>query len=379
VAYLHRDHLGSTTTVTNEAGAVVESLAYEPFGKRRVPDGQDDPANSIVTLTTERGFTNHEHLDELGLIHMNGRIYDPLLGRFTSADPTTPNPLDLQSYNRYSYTRNNPLRMLDPSGFTDGEATLAAGSLASMVERAVAAAKTTLSNWTNAALDATRGGEKAVQPESQANSLASGAREFVSGTKGEYRSVMEPASTAYDVGSGLRTAGEVALSFFPPSALPDIGAALGQREYGMAALLVGSMATGPAGRGVRAEAALERAAAKLEVNAAQGEKTFQTYAKSNATTGEVYCGRTSGCGTPLENLANRDASHHMNDKGFGPAVLDKSSSNAAAIRGREQQLIDTNGGARSSGGTSGNAINGISPSNPNRGRYIGEARREFGQ
>jgi hypothetical protein len=69
----------------------------------------------------------------------------------------------------------------------------------------------------------------------------------------------------------------------------------------------------------------------------------------------------------------------MNDKGFGPAVLDKSSSNAAAIRGREQQLIDTNGGARSSGGTSGNAINGISPSNPNRGRYIGEARREFGQ
>jgi RHS repeat-associated protein len=171
VAYLHRDHLGSTTTVTNEAGAVVESLAYEPFGKRRVPDGHDDPAglgdpvNNIAATTTERGFTNHEHLDELGLIHMNGRIYDPLLGRFTSADPTTPNPLDLQSYNRYSYTRNNPLRMLDPSGFTD-EGGSWFGSVASMVERAAANVTTTLTNWKTAALDSRN--PTATQPESQA-------------------------------------------------------------------------------------------------------------------------------------------------------------------------------------------------------------------
>ena len=106
---------------------------------------------------------------------------------------------------------------------------------------------------------------------------------------------------------------------------------------------------------------------------------MSVYTKTNAKTGEVYCGRTSGCGTALENVANRDASHHMNDKGFGPAVLDKSSSNAAAVRGREQQLIDASGGARSSGGTSGNAINGISPNNPNRGRYVDAARKEFGQ
>jgi RHS repeat-associated protein len=113
--------------------------------------------------------------------------------------------------------------------------------------------------------------------------------------------------------------------------------------------------------------------------AAKGEKTFQTYTKTNAKTGEVYCGRTSGCGTALENVANRDAVHHMNDKGFGPAVLDKSSGSAAAIRGREQQMIDANGGARSSGGTSGNAINGISPNNRNRGNYLDAARKEFGQ
>lgn len=174
VSYLHRDHLGSTTAVTNEAGTVVESLAYEPFGKRRVPDGRDDPAglgdpaSNLVALTTERGFTNHEHLDKLGLIHMNGRIYDPLLGRFVSADPTTPNPLDLQSYNRYSYTRNNPLRMLDPSGFADGDPSWFE-SVASKVQHAVAGVKTTFGNIVSRAVDVTRGGEQAVQPEGKAN------------------------------------------------------------------------------------------------------------------------------------------------------------------------------------------------------------------
>lgn len=118
VSYLHRDNLGSTTTVTDTLGNAVERLAYEPFGKRRFPDGVDDTGNTIDAQTTDRGFTNHEHMDELGLIHMNGRIYDPLLMRFTTADPTMPNALDMQNYNRYAYVRNNPLRLLDPSGFT---------------------------------------------------------------------------------------------------------------------------------------------------------------------------------------------------------------------------------------------------------------------
>lgn len=119
VSYLHRDNLGSTTTVTDTLGNSVERLAYEPFGKRRFPSGVDDSGNTIDAQTTDRGFTNHEHLDELGLIHMNGRIYDPLLMRFTTADPTMPDALDMQNYNRYAYVRNNPLRLLDPSGFAD--------------------------------------------------------------------------------------------------------------------------------------------------------------------------------------------------------------------------------------------------------------------
>ena len=107
------------------------------------------------------------------------------------------------------------------------------------------------------------------------------------------------------------------------------------------------------------------------------KKTYQTYTKTNPTTGEIYSGRTSGMGTPAENLRIRDAHHHMNEKGFGPAVLDESSSNYAAIRGREQMLIDANGGAKSIGGTSGNAINGISPNNPKIMYYLEEAYKEF--
>ncbi|MRR51414.1 MAG: type IV secretion protein Rhs [Rhodocyclaceae bacterium] len=117
VRYLHRDNLSSTTTVTDEAGAVIERLAYEPFGKRRFPQGPTDPNNTLVPLNTERGFTNHEHVDELGLIHMNGRVYDPLIGRFVSPDPFIQDPYNLQAYNRYAYVWNNPLNSTDPSGY----------------------------------------------------------------------------------------------------------------------------------------------------------------------------------------------------------------------------------------------------------------------
>jgi len=107
-------------------------------------------------------------------------------------------------------------------------------------------------------------------------------------------------------------------------------------------------------------------------------KTYQTYTKTNSKTGEVYTGRTSGTKTPRENVANRDKSHHMKNEGFGRAKLDKSSTNKSAIRGREQQLIEKNGGAKSQGGTSGNKINGISPKNSKGKQYREAAKDEFG-
>ena len=116
--YLHADHLGSITVVTNETGSVVERLSYDPFGKRRNVNGSD--ATTALTSTQSRhGYTEHEHLDEVGLIHMNGRVYDPTLGRFASADPFVSRPANTQSFNRYSYVHNNPLKYIDPSGYMD--------------------------------------------------------------------------------------------------------------------------------------------------------------------------------------------------------------------------------------------------------------------
>jgi hypothetical protein len=71
----------------------------------------------------------------------------------------------------------------------------------------------------------------------------------------------------------------------------------------------------------------------LDTGNAAGEKLYVTYTKTNPITGEVYSGRTSGYGTPQEIVAKRDRNHHMNEKGFDKAVVDKSSTNSDAIRG----------------------------------------------
>lgn len=115
--YFHHDQLGSLAVITDETGAVTERLAYDPWGKRRNLNGVTDVLDSIVGVNTDRGYTMHEHLDEIGIIHMNGRIYDPLIGRFMSADLFVQSMDNLQSYNRYAYVLNNPLGKTDPSGY----------------------------------------------------------------------------------------------------------------------------------------------------------------------------------------------------------------------------------------------------------------------
>jgi RHS repeat-associated protein len=118
IRYFHTDHIGSVSVITDETGAVVERMAYDPWGKRRFTNGTADTNDTIVGLTTDRGYTEHEELDELGIIHMNGRIYDPTIGRFMSADPFIQAPYELQSHNRYAYVFNNPLLFTDPSGYS---------------------------------------------------------------------------------------------------------------------------------------------------------------------------------------------------------------------------------------------------------------------
>jgi len=114
--YAHVDHLGSTDVLSNEVGTAVQQRSYGAFGARRNPKwGQPTPP--AFSSETTRGFTSHEADEELGLVNMKGRIYDPQLGRFLTPDPIVAQPLSTQGWNPYSYTYNNPLAYIDPSGF----------------------------------------------------------------------------------------------------------------------------------------------------------------------------------------------------------------------------------------------------------------------
>ena len=116
--YLHYDSLNSVDTITNNIGVVEQRMAYKPFGEKINVDNYGKSTSKKSSITN-RGYTGHEHIQETDLIHMNGRVYDPTIGRFLSADPHIPYPLMTQSFNRYSYARNNPLKYIDPSGFVD--------------------------------------------------------------------------------------------------------------------------------------------------------------------------------------------------------------------------------------------------------------------
>lgn len=123
VKWLHGDRLGSIETVTDATGQVVESHGFGPFGTPR-GDNWEDSSGKLGSKVTTRGFTTHEHLDQHRLIHMNGRAYDPRLGRFLSVDPFIQDIANGQNLNPYSYILNNPLSGVDPSGYAAGDETV---------------------------------------------------------------------------------------------------------------------------------------------------------------------------------------------------------------------------------------------------------------
>ena len=102
---------------SNASGVAVATNSYDAWGRLRNPTTLVPFAhNAQPTLTLRRGYTGHEHLPEFGLINMNARLYDPVIGRMLTPDPFVQAPNFSQSYNRYSYCLNNPLSYSDPSG-----------------------------------------------------------------------------------------------------------------------------------------------------------------------------------------------------------------------------------------------------------------------
>ena len=117
IDYIHRDRLGSIVNITDHTGIIEEGRGFDAFGKPRNGDWSDKSPATINSSITDRGFTEHEHLDTHELIHMNGRGYDYGLGRFLSIDPIVQAPGNSQGWNPYSYIMNNPLSGTDPTGY----------------------------------------------------------------------------------------------------------------------------------------------------------------------------------------------------------------------------------------------------------------------
>ncbi len=110
--YLYADHLGGINAIQRQNGGL-EQMRYTPFGGYRLGN---------PSQLTDRAYTGQQENMDLGLYYYNARYYAPYLNRFISADTIVPNHGDPQSFNRYVYTRNNPLKYVDSNGHCWGAA-----------------------------------------------------------------------------------------------------------------------------------------------------------------------------------------------------------------------------------------------------------------
>jgi RHS repeat-associated protein len=107
--YYCQDSLNTSSVLSDSSGAQQEVNVYYPFGRTQTASPQ-------AGFQVSRRFTGQVFDSESGLYYYNARYYDPELGRFIQPDTIIPDFSNPQSYNRYSYVMNNPLRYNDPSG-----------------------------------------------------------------------------------------------------------------------------------------------------------------------------------------------------------------------------------------------------------------------
>ncbi|MDX6187737.1 FG-GAP-like repeat-containing protein [Flavobacterium sp. Fl-318] len=117
--YLLRDYQGTILAITDSNGSVLEKRSFDAWGS--IIKVQDGSGNILAGLNIlDRGYTGHEHLQSVGIINMNARLYDPTLHRFLQADNYIQDPTNTQNFNQYGYVYNNPATFTDRTGnYTD--------------------------------------------------------------------------------------------------------------------------------------------------------------------------------------------------------------------------------------------------------------------
>ncbi|HEV7646100.1 MAG TPA: RHS repeat-associated core domain-containing protein [Pyrinomonadaceae bacterium] len=117
VAYITSDNLGTPRINTNAGGAVIARHDYHPFGEE-ISTSQRTPAVGYDTDEIRKKFTEYERDSETDLDFANARYFRSGAGRFSSPDPLlfSAKVEDPQTWNRYTYSLNNPYRFVDPTG-----------------------------------------------------------------------------------------------------------------------------------------------------------------------------------------------------------------------------------------------------------------------
>lgn len=345
--YLHMDESGSLRMLSDASGERDKRTVYRPFG-----DSQD--WNHDISVVKEaKGFVGEREDDDADLVYLNARYYDPELGLFLQ-----PDWLDVTGQgvgtNRYAYSGNDPVNKSDPGG--------------------------------NAWLD--RAFESVFGEGSFDRTFGDGASEAVDrfadrvfGNDADQAAANDYSNYSNNGGSLGYDDWRVQTGNFTRSFTNDLGVrgnvvgATTHDDGSFSIYTVNSPLTehvfSPQGiaRGTRVNPAGAIIGATVAAAEAMGRARMNITYVATGPNNQVYIGRASGyLATPQEVLARRWGSHHMSARGFGNPRLDRyttgdyGSLNYMAVRGREQQLIDSYGGV--GGPRVANAIRGVARANP---------------
>jgi RHS repeat-associated protein len=363
------DPLGSATVILEanpvepsetQEGRAEREVVYKPFGDIHEDAGSQGMDTGI--------FAGHPLEPTTGLHYMRARWQNPKTGSFLSVDPLVGAVADPQSYNGYSYARSNPLSHLDPTGMDCSSA--AAASCSMYVSETGHNYTVTITYLDSTLSEALAAGWAAIGSSASSGLTSIGLSGF-SGLGGP--------------GLGLGP-GPIGPSFaLPGGGGPGLTAAPSSQSGGggespwiAAGAAVGVLAaddvTGVGAVNDLLIPVVLAGAATYDLT----QRTFITYTLTNPV-GQAYVGRASGFGTPQSILNRRLSTHHATALGFGAPTLDRAVQGAQgypAIRGREQQLIDSFGGVGSP--NVGNAIRGVSRFNPLGRVYHGASDAYFG-